>query len=107
MRAPLSDDRGYATVASAGIIAAVASLLLVIGAVVNQVINTHRVQVAADLSAIAAATARYEGFDACATARRTAELNDARLTSCEEQGRDVVVSVASASATHTSRAGPL
>ncbi|WIM67948.1 TadE-like protein [Corynebacterium breve] len=103
----LYDDRGYATVTSAGIIAAVVTLLAAVAGVVQHQIGIHRAQLAADLSAVAAATALYEGFDACAVAADTAGLNNSQLLECAVVDSDVVVQVAAGSAHQTSRAGPL
>ena len=58
-RTQLGDDRGYATIASAGIIAAVVALALVVAAAVSRTADTHRAQVAADLAAVAGATALH------------------------------------------------
>lgn len=42
----------------------------------------HRAQAAADLAALAAATVRRDGGDACAAASKIAVANDAALASC-------------------------
>lgn len=107
MKRLLLNDRGYATVASVGIIVALVSLLLVIAAAVQHVASVQRARVFADLAAVSAATALYEGHDACEVAGRTAELNGAALKACEELGSDMVVTVRSGSAESTARAGPL
>ncbi|MFG6302093.1 pilus assembly protein TadG-related protein [Corynebacterium hesseae] len=51
----LAGEEGYATVVTAGIIAAVASLLLAVAAVASLVVARHEAQVAADLAAVAGA----------------------------------------------------
>jgi secretion/DNA translocation related TadE-like protein len=51
----------------------------------------HRATAAADLAALAAASAPGEG---CSVAAATAYRNGARLTSCRRQGSDVTVTVA-------------
>ena len=66
----LRDDEGSATVTASGIITAVVSLALAVVALGVQVADTHRVRVAADLAAVAGASALYRGADACAAARR-------------------------------------
>lgn len=105
MKRLLRDD-GSATVTSAGIIAAVAVLALTVAAVVAGVADSHRARVAADLSAVAGATAYYAGADTCAAAARTAELNGAQLNGCDIAGGDVVVGAARGRATAHARAGP-
>lgn len=106
-RTRCGSDRGYATIASAGIIAAVVALALVVAALVGRVADTHRAQVAADLAAVAGATAVYAGFDACSTARQTAELNGAELGQCAITGVDVVVSATVGKSEAVSKAGPI
>ena len=103
---PLRDDEGSATVTTAGIITAVVSLALAVVALGVQVADTHRVRVAADLAAVAGASALYRGADACGAARHTAELNGARLGSCEFTAGDIVVAATRRGAEATARAGP-
>ncbi|WP_018297919.1 Rv3654c family TadE-like protein [Corynebacterium lubricantis] len=107
MKSPLLDDRGYATIASVGIIAALATLLIAIAGIAQHTITAHRVRTVADLAAIAAATALYEGFDPCSTAGQTAELNAATAIGCRSEESDVVVTVRLGRAESQSRAGPL
>lgn len=104
---PLIDDRGYATVLSAGVIAAVLALALVVAAVVSRVADTHRAQVAADLAAVAGATALYTGGDACDAAGETAELNGAAVTDCRITGADVVVAATAGRGEAVAKAGPI
>lgn len=94
------------TVTSAGIAASVIALAVGVAAVGAQVADAHRVQLAADLSAVSAATAFYQGFDACDVAERTAALNGAALNSCEVVDGDVRVAVRFRRAEATARAGP-
>ena len=98
----LIDDHGYAT-----IVAAVVSLAVVVAGIVSTVVNSHRAQAAADLSAVAAATALYAGNDPCGTARITAELNQARVLSCQVIDVDTVVTAKVGRAEATARAGPI
>ncbi|WP_291314349.1 Rv3654c family TadE-like protein [Corynebacterium sp. UBA2622] len=107
MRGRLGGDEGYATVTSAGIIAAVVSLLLVVAGLGARVVDTHRARGAADLAAVAAATALYQGFDPCRAAERTARDNGARMESCTEHPPDVVVTARVGSRSASARAGPL
>lgn len=53
----------------------------------------RRVQAAADLAAIAGASAHQRGEDGCEAARRVAEHNGALATACHLDGDDVVVTV--------------
>lgn len=99
-------DEGYATIAAVGIIGAVASLLLVVAAVVSTVAARHEGQVAADLAAVAGAFALARGGDGCAQSREVAGLNGAELTHCRIEELDVVVSVSVRRAEATARAGP-
>ncbi|WP_342318891.1 Rv3654c family TadE-like protein [Corynebacterium mayonis] len=101
------NDEGYATVATAGITTAIVSLMLAVAAAGGHVANSHRAATAADLAAVAAATALYEGFDACAAARRTATLNGASVGACHLKGEDVIVTARIGIAEHSARAGPL
>jgi secretion/DNA translocation related TadE-like protein len=74
------------------------SVLLLLGAamgVVAAMITAHRsAQSAADLSAIAGASAVGDGGDACDVAARIAAANGAGLDSCAVSGREVTVTVA-------------
>ncbi|WKD56730.1 hypothetical protein CAPI_00755 [Corynebacterium capitovis DSM 44611] len=103
----LERDDGYATVTSAGIIAAVFGLLLVVAGLGAKVADSHRARVATDLAAVAAATAHYVGADACSAARRTAEANGATVRDCRMVGTDVEVTATVRASASTSRAGPL
>ena len=72
-------------------------LLLLVGAalgVVAALVLAHRqAQAAADLAALAVATAASRGADACAAGVVIAEANGARLTSCALAGRTSTVRV--------------
>ncbi|AQQ14176.1 hypothetical protein CGLAU_00910 [Corynebacterium glaucum] len=94
------------TVTSAGIAASVIALAVGVAAVGAQVADSHRSQVAADLSAVSAATALYQGADACDVAARTAALNGAAAQSCDIVDGDVRVTVSFRRAEATARAGP-
>lgn len=103
----LRGEQGYATVTSAGIIAAVVSLMLVVAGLAAHVADSHRARNAADLAAVAAATALYSGSDPCRAARDTAKSNGAEVANCAEDSSDVVVEVNLGRARATARAGPL
>jgi secretion/DNA translocation related TadE-like protein len=67
----------------------------VVGA--TAVVTTHRsAQAAADLAALAGATALQDGADACDQAGRVARANRARLRSCAVEGWTVTVGVTAA-----------
>jgi len=53
----------------------------------------HRAETAADLTALAAATAQVRGGDPCGVAGRVAEAQGGRLVSCEPQPTSVSVLV--------------
>lgn len=102
----LATDGGYATVVTAGIIAAVTSLLLAVAAVGSAVAARHTAQVAADLAAVAGAWEVAKGRDACSKAEEVAALNNARLDSCVVDDRDVEVTANLRSRSAIARAGP-
>jgi secretion/DNA translocation related TadE-like protein len=87
------DERGAATVlamAFLGVLVLVGSALGVVAAMVA----AHRqAQSAADLAALAGATAVADGRDACVSAARIATDNAATLSRCSVDGRVVVVDV--------------
>ncbi|WP_408929359.1 Rv3654c family TadE-like protein [Corynebacterium marquesiae] len=100
-------EEGYATIAAAGIIVAIVSLLLIVAAVGSRVAARHEAQVAADLAAVAGGWALATGEDACAAARDTAALNDAALETCTESGRDVIVTATVRGRSTQAKAGPV
>jgi secretion/DNA translocation related TadE-like protein len=73
-----------------------AAVLMLVGcglALAVGLVRAHRsAESAADLAALAGARGLESG-DGCGAASRIASANDARLTSCRVDGRDVVVSV--------------
>ena len=88
-----SDSRGAATllvVALTGVVL----LLGLAGAFLTATGAAHRrAQAAADLAALAGATAHRHGDDACAAAGKVAMSNGAASTACHLEGEDVVVEV--------------
>ena len=88
-----SGDRGSARLFGVSCLA----VLLLLGAalgVVAAMVRAHRVaQSAADLAALATADAVGTGRDPCAAGAATAELNGARITSCDLAGREATVQV--------------
>ncbi|TQK68294.1 Rv3654c family TadE-like protein [Nocardioides sp. SLBN-35] len=86
--------RGAATVLAA----AMAGVLLLVGAatgVVGAIVVGHRrAQAAADLAALAGATALgHSGRDPCSAAAEVAEANGALMETCQVDGADVLVEV--------------
>ncbi|AKK07220.1 helicase/secretion neighborhood TadE-like protein [Corynebacterium mustelae] len=102
----IHDEAGSATVTTAGLIAALSAVLLVIASLINTTIASHRAQVAADLAAVAGAWAVYSGEHPCRKADYIAQLNQATIYKCSVFGSDVTVIVVENSATATARAGP-
>jgi secretion/DNA translocation related TadE-like protein len=92
-RRPPAGERGAATV----VVTACLGVLLLVGcalAVVAAMVTAHRTaQAAADLAALAGATAARDGGDPCSAAGAIAADNRARLTSCDVAGREVTVEV--------------
>ena len=88
-----TDERGAVTVFAVSCLA----VLLLIGSalgVVAAMVRAHRAaQSAADLGALAAASALARGRDPCGSAAGIVAANDAALTSCEIRGRDALVTV--------------
>jgi secretion/DNA translocation related TadE-like protein len=83
--------------AAAVLVLALAGVLLLVGAalgVVQAMVVAHRrAQSAADLAALAGASAAANGRPACDSARTVALLNGAELTGCAVTDRTVAVSV--------------
>jgi secretion/DNA translocation related TadE-like protein len=78
-----------------GLTGALAFVAVVSVGTVAIVLAHRRAQVAADLGALAAASAQQAGGgDPCAAAERIAERHDAALTHCEVDGSSVVVATA-------------
>nr|WP_202422693.1 Rv3654c family TadE-like protein [Gordonia sp. SID5947] len=93
----MRDDRGFATVAAAFAIAAIAATAVTLLYVGAAVVARHRAQSAADLAALAAAQQHVAAEpDPCAAARLIAEAQDvgAEIDRCETEGADVLVTVA-------------
>lgn len=88
-------DRGAATVFAAALGMVLVTVATIAILVVTAVLAGHRARAAADLAALAGATAAADGLDACRTARAVAEANRATLTSCRLAGtpRSFVVAV--------------
>lgn len=95
-RRPAGDEAGAGTVMALAIIAVALSLGLGAIGLIQAQGASGRARSAADLAALAGATALSSVLapgDPCATAERVARANGARLTSCRISGEDVSVDV--------------
>lgn len=93
-RARTGKDRGSATVLAVGLLAVLAVLALAAAGLGRAVHARGTAQAAADLGAVAAATALHAPtaeVDPCTVAERVVSANGARLTACRIAGRDVEV----------------
>ena len=110
------DERGAATALATGLCGVLLSLGAVLGVIAAVVVDLRTAQAAADLAALAGATAAGRGEDACVAGARVAAANGAELVSCAPDGREVrlVVRVGgprwlglAADPTAEARAGPV
>ena len=85
-------DRGSATVVAAIFLAALLAVVVVVLQLAGAVIARHRAGSAADLAALAGAgVVVVDPGSACARAGSVAAANGARISSCEVQDWDVLV----------------
>jgi secretion/DNA translocation related TadE-like protein len=77
-------------VACLGLLVLLGAALCVAGAMV---VDHRRAQAAADLAALAGASALADGGDGCDAARRIAAGNGSSLTACAAEGTDLRVTV--------------
>lgn len=92
----LRDEEGFATVAGAAVVAALAVILVGVLYVGAAVLARHRAQTAADLGALAAASAHVSGRDdACTVAREWVSAQDGSpsVADCVIDGQDVIVHI--------------
>lgn len=87
------DSRGSVVPFFAASFVLVAVLAVVLSVVGGMAVVTRRTQSAADLAALAAATALQHGRDPCEAADRSAGLNDVTVMACEVVGEVVLVDV--------------
>ena len=90
---PPGQERGAATllaVSFLGVLVLVGSALAVVG---GMVVAHREAQSAADLAALAGASAVTDGEEPCPAAARLAADNDARLQECTVDGPEVTVEV--------------
>lgn len=83
-------ERGSGTVLVLGLVAVTLLLVVGVGALGAAQNARGAAQSAADLAAIAGATALRDGFDPCGTARATVSRNGAEVAACEVLGGGVV-----------------
>ncbi|WP_407568191.1 hypothetical protein QK900_13770 [Arsenicicoccus dermatophilus] len=109
---PGADERGSGSVL--GLATCAVLLVLVVAALtlVPAVLAAHRARGAADLAAVAGATAAARGGDPCMVARAVGARADAQLAGCRAVGPDVTVEMSVAGprglppARAQARAGP-
>ena len=105
-----ANDEGYMTIASAGVASILISLLVVLAWQAGNLVAKEQAQVAADVSAVAGAYAFARGElpdAACATAKHTAEANNAQLENCATEGEDLTLTVTVRGQEAHAKAGPL
>jgi len=88
-----ADERGAGAVIAVAMMGLVVTVTVAVVGVVGVVATHRRVQSAADLAALAGATALQDGGDACARAADVATRNRATLSGCAIQGWNVAVVV--------------
>lgn len=93
MRAHGRDERGVAVVLAITAISALTALALVCGGVTATVVAHRQLQSAADLAALAGASALRDGVAPCSAAQHIAESNRVQLTSCAVEGNAVRLEV--------------
>jgi len=87
------DERGAVSLFATACLGMLVLLGAALGVVGAMIADHRRAQGAADLAALAGATALQRGGGGCAEAERVAVANAATLTTCRVEGRDVVVTV--------------
>src|SRR5262245_5989072 len=87
------DQRGAVVVRSAALAGLLVAVAVLAGVVAGAVVAQRRAASAADLAALAGATAVQHGLDGCVAASRSVTVNLATLTACEVEGEVVTVTV--------------
>lgn len=103
----MHNEDGNTTLGTAVLISAIIALSLLVTILGLRTIDSHRAQVAADLSAVAAALALYQSGDPCGEAEHYTKLNGAILQDCRIDGEDAIVEVRRGQAVAIARAGPV
>jgi secretion/DNA translocation related TadE-like protein len=88
------DQRGSATVLAVVVSGVLATTFVVAAVIGGALVGQRRAATAADLAALAGASALQQAQPACTVARRLARANDATLTSCTVDGDEVRVGTA-------------
>ena len=84
-------QRGSAAVLGTVLVAVLMMVAVLVAAVGGAVADSRRAASAADLAALAGASALQAGKDGCAAARSNARRNGARVSFCRVDGQDVTV----------------
>lgn len=84
-------QRGSAAVLGTVFVAVLMVVAVLVAALGGAVADRRRAASAADLAALAGASALQAGHDGCSAARSNARRNGARVSSCAVDGRDVTV----------------
>ena len=88
-----ASERGSATVLALPLLGALTVAAVLLAFVAGAVVTQRRAASAADLAALAGATALLSGGDGCAEAATVALRNDASVASCEVDGTQLRVTV--------------
>jgi secretion/DNA translocation related TadE-like protein len=83
------DERGAATMLALTLLGALVSVAVALAPLGGALVASRRAAAAADLAALAGASALQQGRDACAAAARVAAANDARVAACAVRADDV------------------
>lgn len=94
MRRPRRDEHGAAVTIAIGLSSVLVFVAAVSVGTIAIVLAHRRAQVAADLGALAGASALRAGAAPCAAAARITERHDADVTECVIEGQSVVVATA-------------
>ena len=90
---PAPEERGAVTVLAVALLGLVLLVGAALGVAAAMVVDHRRAQAAADLAALAGATAHQRGEDGCRAAARMAVANGGALGGCRVEGDAVVVEV--------------
>lgn len=93
MTGPRREEVGGASLFAVSMVAVLLLLGAALGVVAAMVAAHRTAQGAADLAALAGATALQQGADGCVRAATVAEANGASVTACRTDGSDVWVDV--------------
>ncbi len=91
MREWCTEARGSAAVLGVGLVGVLVSVAALVAVLAGAVADQRRVEAAADLGALAGASAVQHGRSACPAAREVARRNGAAVTSCTVAGEVVAV----------------